>query len=107
MHVSSPRPGQFLVLDGRLDLRTLADVRTALHSAIDAGTGDLVVDLRDVEVRDATGLGVLVAAHRRADRAGRRLVLRHVPARMRRLLFVSRLHRVLHIETEATAASVR
>ena len=42
-----------------------------------------------------TGLGVLVGAHRRAQRAGRTLVLRDVPDPVGRLLFVTRLDRVL------------
>src|SRR5206468_7547502 len=62
------------------------------------GTGDLVVDLGRAELIDATGLGVLVGTHRRADRAGRRLVLRAVPDRIDRLLIATRLHRVLAVE---------
>ena len=54
-------------------------MRAALHRAIDAGTGDLVVDLTQVELVDATGLGVLLGAHRRAKQQGRRLVLRDAP----------------------------
>src|SRR5579883_541978 len=72
-----PASGE-LCLAGRLDVSTVADVRIALHEALDSGSGDLVVNLAQVEVGDATGLGVLVGAHRRAGRRGRRLVLRGV-----------------------------
>ena len=64
-------------LSGTLDVSTVHDVRLAVHAAVDDGAGDLFVDLRDVEMLDATGLGMLVGAHRRAGRAGRRLVLRN------------------------------
>lgn len=90
-----------VVLDGRLDVRTVADVRAALHSAIDSGTGPLVLDMSRAEVADATGLGVLVGAHRRAGRAGRSLVLRQVSPKLARLLLATRLHRVLKVETYA------
>jgi anti-anti-sigma factor len=50
-----------------LDVRSVAEVRDALHAAIDAGDGDLVVDVSGVELVDAAGLGVLVGADRRAD----------------------------------------
>jgi anti-anti-sigma factor len=91
-----------LVVGGRLDVRSAADARTALHRAVDTGEGDLVLDLVELESWDATGLGVIMGAHRRAGRCGRRLVLRRVPPQMQRLLVATRLHRILAIEDPAT-----
>jgi anti-anti-sigma factor len=87
--------GQVLVLRGRLDVRVSADLRLALATAVDGGTGALVLDVRALEGIDATGLGVLVGAHRRAGRADRTLVLRDVPPALARVLFLTRLDRVL------------
>lgn len=91
----APAPGQLLVLEGRLDVAAAADVRLALADAVAAGDGDLVLDLAGVEAVDATGLGVLVGAHRRAGRCGRTLVLRDVSPAAARLLRLTRLDRVL------------
>lgn len=88
-------PGQLLRLRGRLDVTAAADVRLALSDAVDAGDGDLVLDLALLEAVDATGLGVLVGAHRRAGRNGRTLVLHDVPPGVGRLLRRTRLDRVL------------
>jgi anti-anti-sigma factor len=99
------RPVELLMLRGSLDVATAADVRQALHAALDGGTGDLVVDLAGVVLLDATGLGVLVGAHRRAGRCGRRLVLRRVPVRIERLLVATRLHRVLQVERAPVAVA--
>jgi anti-anti-sigma factor len=98
MEITVERPGTWLLLAGRLSAATVADVRIALADALSEGEGDLVVDLSGVELVDATGLGVLVGAHRLALREGRRLVLRDVPARIDRLLAATRLHRVLAVE---------
>lgn len=98
MDVRVIQPGASLALSGRLGAATVADVRAALTAATDAGVGDLHVDLREVELVDATGLGVLIGVHRRADRAGRRLVLLGVPERIERLLLATRLHRVLYVD---------
>lgn len=101
-------PGQVVTVSGRLDARTVPDVRTALHEAVDHGSGDLVVEVHDIVVADATGLGVFVGAHRRAQRTGRRLVLRGVPLPALRLLRVTRLHRVLVVEGQQEAlATIR
>ncbi len=91
---SQPQP-QRLVVAGRIDVSTVAEVRQALHQALDDGSGDLVVDVAGVEIVDATGLGVLVGAHRRAARMQRRLVLAGAPPRLRRVLSATRLIRVL------------
>ncbi|TNM34609.1 STAS domain-containing protein [Streptomyces sedi] len=86
-----------LVVGGRLDVHSAADARVALHHAVDSGEGDLVLDIAGLNAWDATGLGVIMGVHRRAGRAGRRLVLRDVPPRMWRVLVAARLHRVLTI----------
>lgn len=101
--VVSIASGREVALSGRLDVHSVADVRTVLHAAIDAGDGDLVVDLSEVDLVDATGLGVLVGADRRAKLAGRRVVLRDVRPRLLRILRATRLHRVLTIEVALPA----
>lgn len=92
------RDEAIVVLHGRLDVSTAPDIRLLLQDAVDSGVGDLVIDMARLETVDASGLGVLVGAHRRAVRAGRTLVLRHVPPQVMRMLWVTRLQRVLHIE---------
>jgi anti-sigma B factor antagonist len=96
-------PGRLLSVGGPLSARTVADVRAALVAAIAGGKGDLVVDISGVELVDASGLGVMVGAHRLAMRSERRLVLRAVPQRIERLLAVTHLNRVLTVEAPATA----
>ena len=89
-------PREFLVtLSGRVDVSTVTEIRDLLHAAVDAAPGRIVVDLAAVELLDATGLGVLVGAHRRAVRSGQSLVVTHVPPRVARLLQATRLSRVL------------
>jgi len=97
--------GQVLHVHGRLDVHTVPEIREALHRAVDAGVGELVVHVDGIVVADATGLGVFVGAHRRAQRTGRRLVLRGVPLPALRLLRVTRLHRVLQVDDETVPDS--
>ena len=89
--------GQEVVIEGRIDVRSAADLRLALRAAISEGFGDLHLHLGDVEIGDATGLGVLLESHRRARREGRRLVLASITPRTARLLRAARLHRVFHL----------
>jgi anti-anti-sigma factor len=93
-----------LALSGRLDVHAAPDVRIALAAAVDGGEGELVLDLGALEAVDATGLGVLVSAHRRAQRVGRTLVLEDVPEQVNRLLLVTRLDRILQTRRSTECA---
>ena len=95
--------GQVLTVRGRLDVSAAADARLTIAAAVSDGAGDLVLDLAACDGLDATGLGVLVGAHRHAGRAGRTLVLRDAPPTVTRLLRRTRLDRVLR--QAATARS--
>lgn len=97
--------GERVELAGRLDARGAAPARDALHAALATGSGRLVVDLSRVELLDATGLGVLVGAHRRARLDGRELVLSDAPPRVARLLSLTRLDRVITVEHRSRTAA--
>jgi anti-anti-sigma factor len=93
------------VLPQRLDVSTGAHVREALNIALDAALDDVIIDCSELEVLDAVGLGVIVGTHRRAAATGRRLVLLGVRPPVMRLLAVTRLHRVLHLQRGSVSTS--
>jgi anti-anti-sigma factor len=92
------RPGAEVDLVGRLDAKSASVVRDTLHACLDEGEGDFLLHVGELEIWDSTGLGVLVGAHRRARRAGRRVVLTEVPPRHLRLLKATKLHRLFVVE---------
>ena len=90
--------GAVLIIGSRLDGSSVADVRDGLRAAIEQASGDVVLDLEAVEWVDATGLAVLVWAHRLLRIQQRHLVLRRCRPAVRRALAVTRLNRVLLLE---------
>src|SRR6478736_7155892 len=71
----SDRDGRaVVVIRGELDLATAPDLEAALQERLDAGQ-DVVVDLRELDFMDSTGLRVLVAAHARARTDGTRFAI--------------------------------
>ena len=81
----------------RLDGESVPDVRVALFAAIDQASGDVVVEMSAVEWVGEAGLGLLAAAHERCRRRGHHLVLQDPSPGLRRMLTVTRLHRVLRV----------
>lgn len=91
--------GEVLRLSGRLDASSAGQVRAQLNAVLESHPqGDIVVEVSGVDVVDAVGLGVLTAVHVRLEREGRMLVLRGCSARVHRVIAVTRLARVLHVE---------
>jgi anti-anti-sigma factor len=89
---------QTVRLDGRVDVRSVGELRFRLYSAIDAGSGTLRVDVAGLELADQAGLGVLLGGARRARRLGRSMMLVSVPAALGSLLEAHRLTRMLRVE---------
>ena len=75
--VEERREGDAAILSvsGELDLRTSPELEERLGAAFDAGTELVILDLRQIEFMDSTGLRVLLGAHQRAHESGKRFAL--------------------------------
>ena len=89
--------GRVLVfaLRGSLDIATAKSVRAAMTDASEHANQDVVVDLREVEFIDSTGLGALIGAHKRAAEKHHTLRLVANEGPIERLLTITGLIRVL------------
>ncbi len=87
-----------LILHGHFDVRSTGVVREALYDRIERTSGNVVVDLADVEAVDATALRVLAAAGKVMEREGRALILRGCSPALRRILAFTRLRRLVTVE---------
>jgi anti-anti-sigma factor len=96
--------GHDVTIEGRLDVHSVPDIRDAIHAVIVAGDGAVRLHVGAAEIGDATGLGVIVHLHRRATRAGRRLVIVDASDRTTRLLRACRLERIIAPRHPAPAA---
>ena len=84
-------------------MRSTGIVRDALYERIERTSGNVVVDLGDVEAVDATALRVLAAASKLMERDGRSLILRGCSPALRRILAFTGLRRVVTVERAVPA----
>lgn len=83
-------------LKGRLDLLAAATVKQKLAEAVSSSHNKLVVNLRDVEFIDSSGLGALIGGLKASRIAGGDLRIAAPQEQARYILQVSTLDRVLH-----------
>jgi anti-anti-sigma factor len=64
-----------LAASGELDLRTSPELEKRLERVWASSAELVILDLRQIEFMDSTGLRVLLGAHQRAQESGRRFAL--------------------------------
>jgi anti-sigma B factor antagonist len=75
-----------VVVRGELDLATSPELEEQLRRIWDTGNEQLVIDLRELEFMDSTGLSIIVKAHQRLTDEGRQLSLVRGSQQVQRLL---------------------
>ncbi len=75
-----------LAVSGELDLAASPTLEERLDEVFGNGASHLIIDLRQLEFIDSTGLSVLVKAHQRAGESGCRFGLVNGGSQVRRLL---------------------
>jgi anti-anti-sigma factor len=96
-----------VALAGELDIVNAPNLEDKL-AAIEADAADtLILDLRDLDFIDSTGLRALIAANERARSAGRRLVVVRGAKAVDRLLALTQLDQRLEIVDDPDAVAAR
>jgi anti-sigma B factor antagonist len=92
-----------LVVSGELDLAT-AEVLEANLKEVESSEPDvLVLDLRELEFMDSTGLRAVIAADARARERGGRLVVVRAPEEVDRVFRLTRMDQHLELVDEPPA----
>lgn len=89
-----------IALSGELDLASSPALEEELQRAGASQAANVIVDLRELDFMDSTGLSVLVRAHQRAQDGQQRLVLVRGSQQVQRLLSLTGVSdRVMLVDT--------
>lgn len=87
---TSRRRDEYVIeLAGELDLSGVGRVSEAFAVALDSGAQAIVLDLREVEFLDSTGVHTILKAERSASEAGRDFVVVRGPRQVQRIFEIS------------------
>jgi len=97
-------PIKVVELSGDLDVAGAPTLQEALQAIIDSGGQQVVVDLGAVPFMDSSGLGVLVAAHRRMSAVGGRLALASPGPALQKVFQLTRTNRLFEMHDTVSDA---
>ena len=115
LFITNTGPRSRLDVGGEIDLATIDALRDHVTVLIEAGTGDVEVDMAAVTFCGVTALGVLLAAHRVLQAAGRRFQIINPSPSTTRLLLLAEVDATLlasqpsepHARTQFTTKTSR
>lgn len=85
-------------VSGDLDLCTASELRAELSRLIDQGTKHLVLDMREVEFMDSSGLVVLIHVRKRLAEVGGTFALMDPTRAVQRVLAITGLTRTFRVQ---------
>lgn len=86
-----------LELKGDLDVSSAPTLQAALQQLMDDGKLLVVLDLEVVPFMDSSGLGVLVAAHRRLTASGGQIALANATVALQKVFQLTRTNRLFKL----------
>lgn len=81
--------------NGRLDMVAAPQLKALVQTAVADGAIPVVIDLRDVQFIDSTGLGALISGLRTTRQAGSDLRIARAAAQVKMVLEMTHIDRVI------------
>lgn len=85
-------------VSGDLTFTDHAAFKTMIERLFGASGGSVTMDLAKLEFIDSAGLGMLLLAKDTADKAGRKLVLRHPGGQVKRMFGLTKFDTLFSVE---------
>lgn len=87
-----------IYLSGELDIYTSQKFKEKLYGIADSTDSDILIDCKDLNYIDSTGLGIFVGALKRAKQRDKEISLRNLKENVKKLFNITGLERVFTIK---------
>jgi anti-sigma B factor antagonist len=85
------------IKEDRLDAHNSEEFKVELHRLFESGVKDLIIDLKNVQFIDSSGLGALVSGYKNASTQHGSFKLSNLQSQVKSMFELTRLHRVFDI----------
>lgn len=87
-----------LSLFGEVDIYTSQELKEKLYSIVETNQNDLIIDCKELNYIDSTGLGIFVGALKKAKQYGKKIVITGLKDNIKKLFIITGLDKVFVIE---------
>jgi anti-anti-sigma factor len=88
-------------VQGELDVSNIVEFRETLVKMIEQKSPHILLDCEQLKYIDSTGLGVLVAAYKKANELGGSIKIINLKPFLKKIFMITALDKVFNIEVEA------
>jgi anti-sigma B factor antagonist len=94
-----------IIVHGEVDLYNANELKDKVHMSTDrAASQNIIIDLKDVDYIDSTGLGIMIGIKRRTTENGGKLILVLYSDRINKLFEITGLNKIFTIARSFEAA---
>lgn len=86
-----------VTLNGEIDIYTSNELKEKLYSIVDTNQKDLIIDCKELNYIDSTGLGIFVGALKKAKQYEKKIVIVNLKDNIKKLFTITGLDKVFQI----------
>lgn len=87
-----------VTLVGEVDIYTSQKFKEKLYDIVDSTKSDLMIDCKDLNYIDSTGLGILVGTLKKSKTYGKKVCISNLKENIKKLFLITGLDKVFIIE---------
>jgi len=87
-----------ITLNGEIDIYTSNELKEKLYNLVDTNKKDLIIDCKELDYIDSTGLGIFVGALKKAKQYEKKVVIMNLKDNIKKLFTITGLDKVFQID---------
>lgn len=87
-----------IALNGEIDIYTSNDLKEKLYSLVETNKKDLIIDCKELNYIDSTGLGIFVGALKKAKQYEKKIIITNLKDNIKKLFTITGLDKVFQID---------
>jgi anti-sigma B factor antagonist len=87
-----------VTLSGEVDIYTSQELKENLYRVVEANKKDLIIDCKELNYIDSTGLGIFVGALKKAKQYEKKITITNLKDNIKKLFIITGLDKIFEVE---------